>query len=217
MSLEKYFRKDVEMATSWDDVTLEQFEKLNNIKADDVLRQAEIVSILSGISVDDLMQMDADDYIALCNKTNFLKDAPRKCIPEPVLKVGDITYNVTLSAQQMNAGQFLDYKTIVFNDAIDRKLARLMLCFMVPVDHTYNDGYDVETHLNNLEKNMSVVEVTAYSNFFMLQYQAYSVAMLEYSMRQIKKDKKMKKDKKEFLLNRLNEVKATIKNGGCLL
>ena len=116
----------------------------------------------------------------------------------------------------MTAGQFLDFKSLISADNIDKRLARLMLCFMIPEGHKYNDGYDTEEMLDVIYKNMTVVEVTAYSNFFTLQLKAYADATLEYSVKQIKKDKKLTMEQKKFLIARIKEVKDIIKNGGCL-
>lgn len=215
MSLEHYFKKDIEMATSWDDVTLEQLDKIEKVDIKDPFAGAEIVSILSNIPTDDVLAFDLDTFNTLYNKTLFIKNAPRKCIPEAKLKIGDIVYNVTMNTQNMTAGQFLDYKSIMSMDNIDKKLARLMLCFMIPEGHEYNDGYDIDMHLNNIYKNMTVVEVTAYSNFFMTVFKAYSIAMLKYSIRELKKDKSIPQETKKFLIERLKEVIALTKNGGC--
>lgn len=206
--------KNITIATSWDDVTLEQFDKLQNIDRNDEFAEAEIIAILANVDIEDILILALEDYNKLAKITEFIKEEPRKCIPTPNLKVADVEFNITMTAQDMTAGQFLDYKALASAD-IDRKIARLMLCFMIPKGHTYNDGYNTDELLNKIYKNMSVVEVTAYSNFFMLQYQAYSLAMLEYSVRLIKKDKEMSRMKKKFLLERLAEVKATIKSGGC--
>lgn len=216
MSLEQYFKKDIEIATSWDDVTLEQLDRIEKVDTNDPFAGAEIISILSNVPIDDVLAFDLDTFTTLYNKTLFIKDTPRKCIPEAKLKVGDIVYNVTMNAQNMTAGQFLDYKSIMNMVDIDKKLARLMLCFMTPEGHEYNDGYDIDMHLNNIYKNMTVVEVTAYSNFFMIVFRAYSKAMLKYSIRKLKKDKSIPQETKKFLIERLKEVIALTENGGCL-
>lgn len=216
MSLEKYFKEDIKIATSWDDVTLEQFDRLQEIDKDDVFATADILSILTGLDAEELLKLPSDEYMMLCNKINFLNDMPRTCIPEPKLKLGDVVFNVTLAPQDMTAEQFLEYKSILMADKIDRKTARLMMCFMIPEGCKYNDGnYKIDEMLDLIYKHMSVVEVTAYANFFMIQYQAYTKAMLEYSERKIKKNKAMTKQQKKFLIMRIQEVKDIIKNGGC--
>lgn len=216
MSLERYFKKDIEMASSWDDVTLEQFDRLQEIDKDDVFATADILSILTGLDAEELLKLPSDEYMSLCEKINFLNDMPRKCIPEPKLKLGDITFNITLSPQEMTAEQFLEYKSLIMANKIDKKTARLMACFMIPEGCQYNDGkYNVSEILDLIYKHMSVVEVTAYVNFFMMQYQAYTKAMLGYSEKKIMKDKNLRKEQKDFLIARLKEIQAIIENGGC--
>lgn len=207
---------DIKIASSWDEVTLEQFDKIQQIKNIDEFTTADILSVLTNIEAEELLLLDVADYSALVDKIKFLNEHPRKCIPESKIKIGDITFNVTLSALKMTAGQFLDFKSLISADNIDKRLARLMLCFMIPEGHKYNDGYDTEEMLDVIYKNMTVVEVTAYSNFFTLQLKAYADATLEYSVKQIKKDKKLTMEQKKFLIARIKEVKDIIKNGGCL-
>lgn len=207
---------EITIATSWNDVTLEQFEKLQQLNIDNPEAEQKIIAILTNKTVDEIYDLPYHVYYELLLKTDFLKTEPEKYSPAPKITIDDITFDVTLSPQTMTAGQFLDYKTLIGMDDIDKKLARLMMCFMIPEGHSYNDGYNTEEIIDILYKNMSVVEVTAYSNFFMILYQAYSKALVEFSIRELKKDKKMKRDKKKFLVERLNEVKALMNNGGCL-
>lgn len=207
---------EITIATSWNDVTLEQFEKLQQVNIENPEAEQKVIAILTNKTVDEIYDLPYQVYYDLLSKIDFLKTEPKKYSPSPKITIENTTFDVTLSPQTMTAGQFLDYKTLIGMDDIDKKLARLMMCFMIPEGHSYNDGYNTEEIIDILYKNMSVVEVTAYSNFFMVLYQAYSKALVEFSIRELKKDKKMKKDKKKFLVERLNEVKALMNNGGCL-
>lgn len=207
---------EITIATSWNDVTLEQFEKLQQVNIENPEAEHKVIAILTNKTVDEIYDLPYQVYYDLLLKIDFLKTTPEKYNPTPKITIDNTTFDVTLSPQTMTAGQFLDYKTLIGMDDIDKKLARLMMCFMIPEGHSYNDGYNTEEIIDIIYKNMSVVEVTAYSNFFMMLYQAYSKALVEFSIRELKKDKKMKKNTKKFLVERLKEVKALMNNGGCL-
>lgn len=209
---------EIKMITDWSEVTLEMLDKLQNVDINSDFARAEIISILTGMNVDEVLALDTNDYIALANKTEFLNTLPEKRIPNDVLTIKDRQFNVVLSPSQMKAGQFLDYKILIALDDVDKKQARLMSCFMTPVGHIYGaDTYDKNEMIDFLWKNMSVVEVTSYANFFMLQLKAFSIATLKHSVRTLKKDKKIEKAKKEEAVQKLNEVIATIKDGGLSL
>lgn len=208
---------EIKMITDWSEVTLEMLDKLQNVDMTSEFARAEIISILSGVDVDTILALDNSDYVELVNKTEFISKLPEKRIPEEKLTIKDRTFIATLAPSKMKAGQFLDYKIILTLPDVDKKTARLMACFLTPEGHTYGaDTYDKNEMIDFIWKNMTVVEVTSYSNFFTIQLKAFSTAILKHSMRKLKKDKKMKAVEKKEALKRIQETIAIINDGGLL-
>lgn len=208
----------ITIPTKWEDVSVAKFDELVKASHNKDLtiaeREVKIISILTGLSVTEVMNLEAPSFQAISNSLNFLNTKPPKTLPKDKITLNGKDYHVDLYPKNFSAGQFLDYKVLAGED-IDKKTARLVACFLYPEGAQYNDGtYDVEEVVNTINEYMSVVEVTAYTNFFMIQYVAYANSLLEYSKRQVKKSKVMSKQEKQEVLKNLDNAKASISSSG---
>lgn len=211
---------EIKVPTNWNDVSLKQFDELVETSNDKNLtiadREVKIISILTGLSVQDVFNLDVPSFQAISNSLTFLNKMPVKTMPKEKITLNGKEYHVDLYPKNFIAGQFLDYK-VILGEQIDKKTARLVACFLYPEGAHYNDGsYDVEEVVNTINEHMSVVEVTGYTNFFMIQYTAYASSLLEYSKRQVKRSKVMSKQEKQEVLKNLDNVKASISSFGHL-
>ena len=210
----------ITVPSKWEDVTVKQFDELLAASQDKDLtiaeREVKIISILTGLSIQDVLNLDAPSFQSISNKLNFLNTKPSKVMPKDKITLNEKEYHVDLYPKNFTAGQFLDYKYIA-GEEIDKKTARLIACFLYPVGAHYNDGsYDVEDVVNTINEYMSVVEVTGYTNFFMIQYMAYASSLLEYSKRKMKKLKGISEQEKKELPPNLDKGKALINSFGTL-
>ena len=208
----------ITVPSKWEEVTVKQFDELLAASQDKDLtiaeREVKIISILTGLSIQDVLNLDAPSFQAISDKLNFLNTKPSKVMPKDKITLNEKEYHVDLYPKNFTAGQFLDYKVIA-GEEIDKKTARLIACFLYPVGASYNDGsYDVEDVVNTINEYMSVVEVTGYTNFFMIQYVAYANSLLEYSKRQLKRSRGMSKQQKQEVLKNLDKGKALINSFG---
>lgn len=208
----------ITVPTKWEEVTVRQFDELLAASHDKDLtiaeREVKIISILTGISINEVRSLDAPSFQTISDKLNFLNTKPPKVMPKDKITLNGKDYHVDLYPKNFSAGQFLDYKVLA-GEEIDKKTARLIACFLYPVGAQYNDGsYDVEEVVNTINEHMSVVEVTGYTNFFMIQYAAYANSLLEYSKRQVKRSRGMSKQEKQEALKTLDSAKASINNSG---
>lgn len=210
--------KRIQVPTGWNDVKLIQFDKLLEISQDKDLtiteREIKLIAVLTGLSYNEVENLDAPSFQAISNSLGFLNTKPVKVQPVAEFELNGKKYHADLYPKNFNAGQFLDYKVIA-GDEYDKKSARLLACFIYPEGAKYNDGsYDVEDVVNDINEHMSVSEVTGFADFFMLQYKAYSVSLLEYSRRQIKKSKEISEQDKKEILKKMEQGKALINSFG---
>ena len=210
--------KSIQVPTGWNDVKLEQFDKLLEISNDKDLtiveREIKLIAVLTGLSYSEVANLDAPSFQAISNNLGFLNTKPQKIMPREEFELNGKKYHADLYPKNFLAGQFLDYKVIA-GDEIDKKSARMLACFIYPAGAKYNDGsYDVEDVVNDINSYMSVSEVTGFTDFFMLQYKAYSVSLLEYSKRTIKKSKEISEQEKNEILKKLEQGKALINSFG---
>ena len=210
--------KIINVPTSWSEISLETMDKIaeisNNSIYTDEQRETEFIKLLTGLTDDDIDNMNIVDYQKILNSLKFLNQPISKVLPKDSIELNNKTYNVLLYPSRMTAAQFLDYKTIMASD-MNHKTARLIACFVVPKGAQYaDDSYNPDDVVNDIYKYMSIEYAYGLTFFFESQYKAFATGILAYSIQEIKKDKEMPQEMKSTVLKKLQEVKAIMKNGG---
>ena len=210
--------KIINVPTSWSEISLETMDKIaeisNNSSYTDEQRETDIIKLLTGITDDEIDNMNIVDYQKILNSLKFLNQPISKVLPQASIELNNKTYSVLLYPSRMTAAQFLDYKTIMASD-MNHKTARLIACFVVPEGSKYaDDSYNPDDVVNDIYKYMSIEYAYGLTFFFEIQYRAFATGILAYSIQEIKKDKEMPQEMKSQVLKKLQEVKAIMKNGG---
>lgn len=210
--------KIINVPTSWSEISLETMDKIaeisNNSTYTDEQRETDIIKLLTGITDDEIDNMNIVDYQKILNSLKFLNQPISKVLPKDSIELNNKTYSVLLYPSRMTAAQFLDYKTIMASD-MNHKTARLIACFVVPEGSKYaDDSYNPDDVVNDIYKYMSIEYAYGLTFFFEIQYRAFATGILAYSIQEIKKDKEMPQEMKSQVLKKLQEVKAIMKNGG---
>ena len=210
--------KIINVPTSWSEISLETMGKIaeisNNSTYTDEQRETDIIKLLTGITDDEIDNMNIVDYQKILNSLKFLNQPISKVLPKDSIELNNKTYSVLLYPSRMTAAQFLDYKTIMASD-MNHKTARLIACFVVPKGAKYaDDSYNPDDVVNDIYKYMSIEYAYGLTFFFESQYKAFATGILAYSIQEIKKDKEMPQEMKSQVLKKLQEVKAIMKNGG---
>lgn len=210
--------KIINVPTSWSEISLEVMDKIaeisNNSTYTDEQRETDIIKLLTGITDDEIDNMNIVDYQKILNSLKFLNQPISKVLPKDSIELNNKTYSVLLYPSRMTAAQFLDYKTIMASD-MNHKTARLIACFVVPEGSKYaDDTYNPDDVVNDIYKYMSIEYAYGLTFFFEIQYRAFATGILAYSIQEIKKDKEMPQEMKSQVLKKLQEVKAIMKNGG---
>lgn len=205
---------EIRVPTSWNEVTLKQFDKILEISNNKDLtiaeREIRLIATLTDTDITVIRYLDAPSFQNISNKLSFLNTKPDKKVPVDSFVLNGKDYHADLAPASWTAGQFLDYKVLAGED-IDKKAARLLACFIYPEGAAYNDGsYDVEDVVNDINEYMTVSEVTGFTDFFMLQFTAFAKAFLGYSKRKIMKSKVMSEQDKKKILEQMRKNKDLI-------
>lgn len=205
---------NIEVPTSWNEVTLKQFDKILEISNNKDLtiaeREIRLIAALTNTDISVIQYLDAPSFQNISDKLSFLNTKPEKKVPVDSFILNGKDYHADLAPVNWTAGQFLDYKVIAGED-IDKKAARLLACFIYPEGAAYNDGsYDIEDVVNDINQHMSVMEVTGFADFFMLQFTAFAKVFLGYSKRKIMKSKVISEQDKKRILEQMNKSKDLI-------
>lgn len=213
--------KAVKVPTSWDDITLKTFYDILDISNDSTIdiytRECKIISAVTGESLFTIQHLDLQSYTALSSKLKFLSTPVPQRMPEDTVTLNSTTYIVDKFVKDITAQQYLDYKVRGTDKSVSKAqlTAGLISCFLHPKGSAYNDGtYDVDKVIDDIMNFMTVPEVTALSTFFMIQYKALSKALIQYSVRMVKKSREIPKQDKKKILEMMSKLEHSTQHGG---
>lgn len=156
------------MITNYNDLPLGAYLDIVAI-SDDETREANdknlaILSILTGQSEDDLLNLLVGEFSLLMQKAAFLSEPlPRKDKPKKSYHLGTFTLDVMADVAKMTAGQYIDFQTF----AASNDIAGMLSTILVPHGHTYGDGYDPGRVRAVILEQLPIVEANALAAFFL--------------------------------------------------
>lgn len=203
----------ITIPNSWEDISWKKFEEiveLNKIELSELDKEIKLVSLMTGLTESEVRNLDANSYSVIEQKLHFLSTKPSNDKVRDEINLNGTLYHVDIISTAINAGQFLDFKVLQSAENIDKRVPRLLACFIYPKGHKYNDGYDVEKVVDDINEYMSVPEVTSLSNFFIIQFKAYATSILRYLERKSKKWKQIPTQEKKKIQEALKEGRDLI-------
>ena len=177
---------------SWDYITGEKYWDIIDVlqsDEDDITKQAELVAVIEGISVDEVLNMPINESSQKVKSLGFLNEFHMtefkdiKSIP-----MGGKTYNVITDMSKLTTAAFIDYNTytkLSFRDAYDKILS----CFIIPAGFIYNDGYDVAEVQKVIRENLPWAEVQGLLGFLVRGYVKQFKRSRQFLIKEIKKEK----------------------------
>ena len=175
-------RKEKLTGLTWFDITVGQYQKLKGLDPDDVSDQITAAEILLGYNVDDMLW---GDFCVKLNELNFMKDPMPKTIIRNSYTLNGRKYNCMYNLQQMSVARYMDFTNLLKTD----DLVKILGVFLVPDGEEYGE-YDMDRVYEDIE-SMSVVEAFGIFNFFKVQFLVCTKTMKDYSMKLLKKDRRL--------------------------
>ena len=171
------------MITDYKDMRLRhllELQTLSKTKANDAVKELMAISILADVSVEDLRALPASKYAKLREGLAFLQKEPPKDAPvTQEITLNGTVYTVCRRMDQITTAQYIDWCTYISSD---RNIVDLYSCFIIPKDHKYADGYDLEKAKEDiLELPLPVV------NFISVFWKTSLTLFLRRSAREIRK------------------------------
>lgn len=209
------------MIDSYDKLTIGKYRELLALeKEDDFTYGLQILSILSDIDEDELMNMPLDEYTKLMAKTKFIyTQVPRMDYKKlgNTIVINGKKYDIVKDAKKMTAGQYIDYKTYIQKENFYDVLPFILTVFIVPSGCKYGVGYDVEELAKELNDNLNVRTALCISDFFLNQSQFLiktSLRYLVWKMRRMEKKEKNQEMKMKIqeALRQLESIQSSIGN-----
>lgn len=199
----------IELPNSWAGVTVEQFQALQKIlaeKGDEYATNVAIISIMSGVPMDEIETYSLKTYAKCMQTLSFLT---QQLVGEvqKVVEFSGVRYDVITDVYNLNGGQYITLMHLMKDpDKVIDQLHEVMAVFLVPKKKTWygwkKGKYDPERHKEiseaMLQAPMTVVQPL--SAFFLSSYLMSAKHILESS---VKKAEKIKRQA-ERRLKRLN-------------
>ena len=194
---------------SWNHITGEQYWEIFDIlhsEASDLQKQAELIALIEGKSVDEILSLDMSSAAELINKLEFLNkfELSKRYHPSSII-IDNKKYNVYTNLANLNVAQFIDYQSFIsqpFRESYDKILS----IFIIPDGHEYNSGYDILEVQEAIRTKLSWLEIQNLLNFILVRYADSYIHSLTYLTKKVQKEKNpQKKMEMERNLNQLME------------
>ena len=205
---------------SWSKINIDCYIKLQEIKyntneLDNLNSNITLLSLLCEVDEDEISNLTTEEFKELLNQIAFLKELPKVKV-QPTYTINGKEYEVFLNLKEMTVAQYLDFQT--FYKDQDKYFKELLSIFVIPKGKKYNTDYNIEEVINEIGKNMSIVDAYSILFFFSLLYQNLMLSTVEYSIQEMMKMKRnLSEEEKEKLKQAIMEMekaKVLMKNGG---
>ncbi len=194
----------IELPNSWEGVTIEQFQALQKIlaeKGDEYATNMAIISIMSGVPVDEIETYALKTYAKCMRTLSFLSEQLVGEVQKAV-EFGGLRYDVITDVYKLNGGQYITLMHLMKDpDKVIDQLHEIMAVFLVPKEKTwwgwksqkYNSKKHKEIAEAMLQAPMTIVQPL--SAFFLTSYLKSAKHILESSVRKAEKIKKQAEKK----------------------
>lgn len=190
---------------NWNDISLrkwKQLEKINSEEFEDaILYSAEIVKVI--FDIDNPMDLSPQEFTKYIEALSFINTP----IPEVKLcntyNINGTKYNFRGNIFEISMAQLMDVRSFTTKSEID--YAEVLSVFLIPDEHKYNDGYDLEKVLDDID-SLPITDVLKLYNFFSAALILSTDIMTDYFNKELKKTKLTKKEK-ESIQQKMKEFK----------
>lgn len=163
------------MVNSFNQVSIKLYKELKAITEDlnkgELERSVEIVALLSGKSVDEVLHLPIPEFNQLVAETAFL-DHPKLDLATTVpkfIKIGDQKFKLEIDVYKWETSRFIDFQTFIKDGSKpeDRMFSNVLACMLIPEGKGYGQDYDPLEIAQLIEDSLDII--TANQIFFYWQ------------------------------------------------
>ena len=178
---------------------------------DPLTQQVKTISILTGLTEDEVLALPIMEYKELAGKTKFLEkgyDGKLQIAKSyglngmELIPVKDIT--------KINVAQYVDFQT--FSKEGDKYLVESLSTLLIPKGKKYNEGYEISDVHKAIRENLSVADVLSLSAFFLKMWVKSIKDFQIFSIKEIQKIPD--KEKRDKLMKQMQEIHSKINGDG---
>ena len=182
------------MVTSYKEMTLQMYEHLSKLAesdTDDIEKQIQMVSVLTGKSVKEVEDLPISVYHDLAKKTVFLMREPAvEQIKSNTVKINERVYVITNDVTKITTAQYIDFQEYMKQG---KNLANVLSTLLVPKGEKYGDADFLEVK-KDIERLPICTALGLYA-FFLRRFAKLIGNMLHCSMSALKSEEEKTKAK----------------------
>ena len=129
------------MITSYKEMTLQMYEHLSKIAesdTDDIEKQIQMVSVLTGKTTKEVEDLPISEYHSLAKKTVFLMREPEiEQIKSNTVKINERVYVITNDVTKITTAQYIDFQEYMKQG---KNLANVLSTLLVPKGEKYGEA-----------------------------------------------------------------------------
>lgn len=174
------------MKNKWEDVTLGEFiqiEQITKSDTDDNFKVMNVIAVLSGLTYDDIKNLPAAQLTKLSKDAEFISTDVPDINKQKEYVINGTTYVLKADIPEITTAQYIDYQAIMKRQPIE--LDRLVAVFLIPKGHNYNEGYDFNKVVEDVN-SMRFVDAQAIAFFLRRQLSLFIVILTDYLKKNLK-------------------------------
>lgn len=195
---------EITIKNNWDEITWREYEQIEQILATDIpsdFKAIHLISVLTGLTPDEVERLPVSQFNKLLPAINFINKKAKTHYHKFKYTINGREYDFKGKLEEITTAQYLDYRTYMNEE--EKDVVKLMSVFLIPVGHDYNDGYDMNQVMNDIN-DMCWLDIKAASFFFRIQL-AMCMLISKRSLRKLMKESKATK-------SQIKEVEESLNN-----
>lgn len=184
--------RTINIVDCWEDMNISQFIELGQILNADIpetYKTVNIISVLSGVSVEDLENMRLSIFNVLKAQLEFLTTNIPKVKHKNKYVLNGRVYKLDADLSAITTAQYMDYQIYIK----ENNPIKLVSLWLIPEGHQYNDGYSLEQVMLDI-RDMGFLDVQAIAFFLQMQLATYMLILRDCSKKEMKKLKMRRED-----------------------
>ena len=210
-----FHETDMDIIDSYNKLTLGKYMEIQEVSRneslEDIDKQVQILSILTGVAEEEILHLPIQDYKELVVKSGFLD--PENINYHPVAKkyiLGKFELIPCRDFRKIETCQYIDFQT--YAPDLDKYLVEFLSVILVPKGHRYNEGYDIIEVQQAIREEMSVSDGVSLAGFFLTWCRKSILDSLNYSKQEAMRIKD--KTKREEILGKIREQERLLETSG---
>lgn len=168
--------------TSWDEITLKQFQEIEKYYSDKdkAFDAREVLHIFTNKSIDDINKLPISFTNELMNQLLFLQDKPNDYKPSNVIEIDGVRYGINVM-EKLKTGEYVAVDTILKADPYNYAAILGVLCRKD--GEIYDSRFEAEELNKRIEmfEKQSIMKIFPTIGFFLSLYGVQKIPSLLYS------------------------------------